>query len=432
MKRPYLVDFFKRSSAFINGGPASFPSEAVLFAEACVRAKLPDGVPCEFDMPGDDSGWKEGFAILLHSFNTEARLDLVGLAFAKNFVVEKLTTRARLVHAWRALPEGVLDSVEIRRPIFILGLPRTGSTFLFNLLKEVDGVRVPLSWEYREPIPGEGQPTGEAHLERMRVESEDYKKLMPGIEDVHNFGAEMGAECVEVMGQEFDGPIFSTFYNVASHGAWMFYRPAENRSHVMRHHRRYLQWLQFGSGADESVPRSWVLKAPFWAMMIESIERWYPDALFVLTHRDPLAAAGSLASLTAKSQGLSTSAIDNEASLKALGPQMVHFIWESARRMLEARQRWKNDTRMSTRFFDVQLGELKRDPVGTVAKIWEHFGRERLNDKSRHRMQQWLATGQVSHGKHEAAPPETYGIDGAWREDPVFKDYCAEFSVPSC
>merc|ERR1711933_655891 len=98
-------------------------------------------------------------------------------------------------------------------------------------------------------------------------------------------------------------------------------------------------------------------------------------------------------------------------------------------RTMAARKRWKGNPEMVKRVFDVELGELKKDAIGVVSRIWKHFGIE-LSDSSREHMKAWMAMGQVHYGQHSVRL-EDFGLT---KEDvmasPIFKEYCREFEVP--
>lgn len=233
----------------------------------------------------------------------------------------------------------------------------------------------------------------------------------------------MADECVNFMLFEFDGLTGTCMFNVSSHLKFITNRTVKDRDHVMRFHKRSVQFLQ--QREKEETPRTWCFKAPFWSLMIEEIEKYYPDALFVFTHRAPHKCMGSISSLNAKWWGASTDELD----LKALGAEQVWMHEEMARRLVAARRRWKEDPKMANRIFDITLEELMKEPVDVVAKMFDHFGMEPLSAQSREQMDTWRKGDQVHAGKHPVQL-EDFGLSkDSILASPAFAEYCKEFQV---
>lgn len=396
-------------------------SQEKIMNKACVTAKLPAGVACEFDMPGESAEWKNGFQAWHTSANEEAKLNWLGAYIVGDMMRGALAVRARQIHAWQKMPD--LESTPINRPIFILGMHRTGSTLLHNLLSRLEGLRAPLHYEYTVPMPGDGEAPDE-NIKTAKQKVDEKQDVLPGIEHVHVMEFDMPEECILQMMQSMEGlvPLFSGCSSM--YQKRMMSRTL-NVDHMMRHHRRNLQWFQATAG--DATPRRWLLKAPFWATHIKDIEKFYPDAVFIMTHRAPHRCIGSISSLIAKWRGL----FSDEVDFTNLGPDQVSMGEEMLRRMMEARRRWKEDPSMAGRFFDVHLADLAKDPLGTVEKLAGLVG-EKVSAESHTIMKEWLATGQVHAGKHPVNLTDFGLSTEAMLANPVFTEYCQEFGVAEC
>lgn len=160
---PLLRPFRPPAVAVINAaggmllrvGLFDLPTEEAAIEAACKAAKLPSGARCSLDLPDEPAAeWRDGLRALLASYRADANLTALGRLIAAGQLEQWLKSRARLVHAWGQLPRGALAAQPIERPLFIVGLPRTGTTFLLNLLMQDPALRAPLHWELVEPLPG--------------------------------------------------------------------------------------------------------------------------------------------------------------------------------------------------------------------------------------------------------------------------------------
>jgi hypothetical protein len=205
--RPLPIVLINALDDLVGGRLISLPSEDAVIHSACKAARLPTGQACEVDVPGEAAEWREGLRELLQSYKDDANLTALGKLIASGQLQTWLKARARLLHAWRGLPDGALAAQRIDRPILIVGLPRTGTTFLLNLLKQDPALRTPLHWELVEPIPGEGEPPlGPAHVGKIQGLLEQYMQLLPGIEQWHPMSATSmrGAEECEPNSQGYE------------------------------------------------------------------------------------------------------------------------------------------------------------------------------------------------------------------------------------
>ncbi|HWY75208.1 MAG TPA: sulfotransferase, partial [Verrucomicrobiae bacterium] len=211
---------------------------------------------------------------------------MIGKLALKNDVVRILCNRL-LLEQDRQLYPGIAEQ-QIRQPLFIVGLPRSGTTLLHTLLAADPAHRVPSTWEVMSPSP----PSAENRKQRIRRANRDLamlRWLAPTFESVHATGAELPQECVSLISPTFMSDQFDTMYNIPSYRTWFFrqdLRPA------YEYHRRFLQHLQFPRS-----PERWILKAPAHMFAARALLSIYPDAKFVQLHRDPIEAVASVSSL---------------------------------------------------------------------------------------------------------------------------------------
>src|SRR5215472_3201088 len=237
----------------------------------------------------DDFGegdFSEALSRLLESCQDEARLNLVGKIALKTDVVDTLCARLQMERDRKLYPD--ITRQEIREPLFIVGLARSGTSVLHRLLGADPEHRSPLMWEVRSPSP----PTRDDEKRRIQSAMQSCKFfnwIVPTFRYVHTVGANVPQECVSLMTPTFLSDQFDAMYYVPSYRAWFF---RQNLRAAYEYHRRFLQHLQFRQDG-----RRWILKAPTHMFALPALLSVYPDALFVQTHRTPVDALASVSRL---------------------------------------------------------------------------------------------------------------------------------------
>ena len=352
--------------------------------------------PCVFS-----SGRSETRGGSRSSGGSPARADIAGL----------LATRLRLEADRKRYP-GIADEV-IRRPLFVVGLPRTGSTLLHHLLAQDPGGRVARAWEVMEPSPPPERARYEtdARIGRAARRLAWFDRIAPDFKRIHPLGAELPLECIAIMSASFASPRFHTTYHVPSYQAWL---AGADLHPAYDFHRRFLQHLQWRAPAGH-----WVLKAPSHVFGFEPLFRTFPDAIVVQTHRDPLTVLASVASLTLVLQSAFTDHLD----LAEIGAEVTQRWSSGLERAMQARR----DARVDERFVDVRYQELLRDPMAIVRRIYDRFGMT-LSVEAEARMQRFLARHPKDrHGAHRYSL-SAFGLD-ARDLRPRFKSYCERFGL---
>jgi hypothetical protein len=380
--------------------------EESLFAEARARTGLDDF--------GDDV-FREPLAVLLDSIAREGRLHFVGRAIARDEIVTLLESRLQLTEARKRHPE--IGRVAIERPVFITGLPRTGTTILHELFACDPKHRVPLAWEVRHPSP---PPEPETYESDARIEPCEralrlWNEIVPEYPSIHELGARLPVECLLITAHEFRSDQLAATNHALAYGAWL---ATADMTPAYRGHRRILQHLGW-----RFPQRRWVLKAPSHLGQLETLLAVYPDACIVQTHRDPLKVLGSVLSTLHATARIRAERIDLE-SLRAW------FSGESCAALLDGATRVRTTLVASqATFVDVRYADLMRDPLATVARAYDGMGRE-LTDAARERMAAYLERKpKDKHGAHAYDIGAT-GVDASFERE-RFASYRRLYDVPA-
>jgi hypothetical protein len=351
--------------------------------------------------------------ILTASLEEEADLRPLGRFLMFFHLQGLLETRLRLADLWRGQSEA-MASVAIQRPIFITGTPRSGSTFLHELLAEDPDNRAPRVWEVMFPIPKRGRNSGspDPRIRKAAACLWWFRRLAPQADAVFPMRAGTPHECVAIhsyalLSEEFVStcriPSYETFLRHADlHPAYAW-------------QRRFLQHLQLGCPS-----RQWVLKSPDHVYGLDKLFTVFPDALIIQTHRNPFEVLKSSCHLTQVLHGLYARPGDAEQ----LAARESQVLAEALDRFVDFR-----DARpeLAGRFIDVRYEEIVSDPLAVIRRIYERFGMS-LTRVALGRMQALAARrARYEHGRAPAQPrdavKETHAVVSC------FERYCSRFEV---
>ena len=372
-----------------------------LVAAARRRARLE-----EFgDLPVD-----EALERLLNAYEREANLTTLGRITVRELLVSLLENLLYLEHERQASAD--IERQTIGAPVFIIGLPRTGTTLLHGLIAQDSTTRTPLTWEVMFPA---GYPEAPEAIDRMRKRTDARlawaNRLAPAFRRIHETGADLPQECIAIMAQGFASIQFHTTHNVPSYQDW-FEQEAQELGYAF--HYRLLQHLQARRAGSR-----WVLKAPGHLFGLDALLERYPDARIIQTHRDPLRVMASIASLaTVLRQAFSDSADSKQIAADWCGR------WSNALdRSLETRSHLPAE-----RFFDVAYADLVAAPLATVERLYEFLGWP-LSSEARESMDSFLSENpRNKYGAHRYTLAD-FGLDRA-RETQRFARYCERFEIP--
>lgn len=358
-----------------------------------------------------DEAFREPLRRLLDSLENESRLRPLGRIGARTDLVQMLVNRLEMQRDRTTHPD--IAAEEIRRPLFITGLPRTGSTFLHGLLAQDPANRVPLHWQTREPSP---PPLG-ADDERRRARRAErqiriFYRLCPDFRRIHPVAAWMPEECVVILSHAFLSFQFSSTFFVPSYQNWLEHQDLEP---AYRLHRRFLQHLQWRRPGER-----WVLKAPPHLPGLHALFAVYPDANVVMTHRDPTEVVASVSSLHYVLRRTFCSGI----SARDVGPEVTQMLAGDIERGLAARD---DGVAAAERFLDVRYADLLADPMAAVRRIYHHFDMPLAAD-AEERMRRYVATTpKDQHGVHEYSLAQ-FALDPRTESD-RYGAYRARFAV---
>src|SRR5580698_4362801 len=243
---------------------------------------------------GDDS-FREGLEILVSSLRDEAQLNATGEAVIYPRLIGHLVNRLQIEDWYRRRPE--IDDVPIVAPLFGLGLPRTGSTVLSFLLAQDPDVRFLRQWESSQPAPPPSTVTGPDPRMLAAAERVGAKEHTPS--DVIG-----PMECLDIMALDFKTQMYHAFARIPTYTAWV--TDADLTSTYL-YERRVLKLLQWGQRV-----RPWRLKSPSHMLWIRNLTEVFPDARFVMTHRDPTDVLLSVADVYADIGGVFTDHLDRD------------------------------------------------------------------------------------------------------------------------
>ena len=305
-----------------------------------------------------DRSFLEAFRRLLQSLDNEAQLNLFGRIAAREDIIRLLANRLRLEQDRLRYPE--IAAQEIHRPIFITGLPRSGSTLLHGLLAQDPANRVPQSWEMLDPSPPPERATYDSDRRIAAAERQMrwFQVLAPEFRKIHAVGAQLPEECVMILAHSFFGSEFCSMFGVSSYQEWL---QQQDLIPAYRLHRCFLQHLQSRCPGER-----WVLKAPAHLNGLGALLTVYPDAAVIMTHREPLEVLASEASLQLMLRRTFSDATDPIA----IGREVTQSLADAIHWGLRVRD---GNGVPPEQFFDVTYSELANDPIGAVRRIYEHF-----------------------------------------------------------
>jgi hypothetical protein len=347
---------------------------------------------------GDDS-FREGLEILVRSLHDEARLNAVGEAFLYPRLVGHLAQRLQIEDWYRRRPE--IDDVPIVAPLFGLGLPRTGSTALSFLLAEDPNVRYLRQWESSQPCPPP-----------CTVEGPDPRLQLPTTSERAGTRAHVPSdidgpfECLDLMALDFKSQIFHAFAQIPSYSEWLL--DADHTSTYL-YERRVLKLLQWGEPT-----RPWRLKTPAHILFLEYLDRVFPDARFVMTHRDPTDVMLSVADVYADIAGGFTDHLDRQY----LGRLNVEQWSLGIDRALKFR-----DLGEDRRFYDIDFRAMQADPIGEVRGLYGWLG-ESVTQEFESGMRRWWTENAENREPSTHPDPKTFGLD-LDEVRPRFAEYAA-------
>ncbi|MEM7340762.1 MAG: sulfotransferase [Actinomycetota bacterium] len=365
-----------------------YPSAEELMARACKATGLDDFGPGAVHDP---------LHALLEPMRHDSSMTAIGLFAWPNMLQQLLTSRLQVVAHRKAHPE--LADMELRRPIIITGMPRTGTTLLYNLLASIPGARPLMGWESMDPFPDH-----RLALRRARYWAwvTFVNATIPQLKTIHTLdphGPDEGLELMDRTLHSFNFMLYNYDYN-----DWLLERTDREMVEAWQVWRYQLQMLQ-ASGPDGY----WVLKAPTYMGLFPTVDALVPNARYVMTHRDLHNALPSAMSLVTV-VGAAMRYPGQQVPLPRFVDRMTEMA-NQTRKQIEQRPN-----------VQVLYPEFIADPAASVRQILTTFGEEIPDDLDARVATHLAAHPQHKNGRHD------YRLERFGLEQDDLEPYAADYA----
>ncbi len=341
--------------------------------------------------------FKEGLELLVRSLNDEANLNAVGEHVLRERIIGHLKQRLQVEDWYKRHPE--IDDEQIIKPLIGLSLPRTGSTALSFLLACDPEARSLRRAEAAQPCPPP------CMLEAAREQQQDEAEKVAGWKSHTPSGENAPAECQDLMSLDFRSQLFLAFAQVPSYAEWL---NNADMSSCYEYERRALKLLQW-----RMPEKPWRLKAPTHLLYLDDLNKAFPDARFVMTHRDPTDVILSVINVYSDIISKFTDQMD----MAYVADLNINMWSEGMRRTLAFRQQDNN----AERFFDIHFKAMHEDPLAEVSRLYQWLG-EPVTQAFADNMNSWWADNANNREPSGTKTAEEYGVD-LEKVRPLFADY---------
>jgi hypothetical protein len=302
-----------------------------------------------------DPAFRERLEVLCGSLRDQAGLSAVGTAMSFEQLVGHLVNRLRLEALVSAHPE--IEDVAIERPIIICGLPRTGTTHLHNLIAADPAIRYLPYWESLEPFPDPNDADEEPRRDRCAAGLDIVEGIMPEFKRMHEMTVEHAHEEIQLLGNDISGMLFESTYHAPDYAAHYKSHDQTASYAYLKRSLQAMQWLRGG--------QRWVLKSPQHLEQFPILYATFPDATFVVTHRDPVEVTMSMSTMISYAARMSS---DNP------NPERTARYWlDRADDLLNGCLR-DRDVLPAAQSIDVRFEDFMADEEGTIAAIYRVAG----------------------------------------------------------
>ncbi len=338
------------------------------------------------------SPFREGLEVLLETYdkNFTAYIDR---RKCRNRVLKMLNTRLRCEEAFKRYPE--IEDQTFENPIFITGLPRSGTSALMNVLAQAPENRTPMQWEMQLPDIWPGSKQGDEDPRYTTLKEKLESTRTDSFAKIHFIEADLPEECVMLHALYFSGAQLGFEGALEPYASWMKGQDLEEMYRYQLKLMKMISWRNPG--------QQWMFKAPSHMWGIDSIAKVFPGAKFVWCHRNPMAVIPSITSMGKVVMDLyaGDSCVH---TMKELGTHFMDWYATSLERGLAARAKLP-----ANRFIDCSQQEFVDNPMAMADKIKQQFGLK-VTDEGRAAMQAYVdANPKGKHGKH-SYDLESYGL----------------------
>lgn len=352
--------------------------------------------------------FKEGLQKLIETYTSNG-FDERGIKRNRKRLLKLLQVRLKIEAAWQQHPE--IRDVKIKAPMFLTGLPRTGTSALLNLLSQDTAARPLKLWEGMSPDPLPNNPleAEDPRYVQLKAFYEEAHKKNPNFDKIHFTNADTPEECIHLLNHTFQDVQFGVETMMEPYGSWF-----QQQDHLpsYRYYADILRMLQWQRPGER-----WLLKTPAHLWALDCLVQLFPDCSIVITHRNPLECVTSYASM------MESMLIGRDFDRKQFGAVVMEYLARKVEASL--RQREQIDP---ARILDLQFNDFIADGVGTARRIYQHFHLP-MSAEVEQRFQRYAdAHPMGKHGKHDYRLDE-YGLTEQQIRD-RFAFYIERFNVP--
>ncbi len=323
---------------------------------------------------------------LLEACRQEAGLSRLGTLALRHDVLRCLGNLLRFDELEERFP--AVLAAPVRAPVFITGMPRSGTTFLHRLIVQDPNTIAPRLYQLVRPdVAHGGRVAALLRKAAVRLQLTLFRLIAPEFHALHPLGVDEPEECTDIIAQVFHSSRFESSYRIPSYGAWL---RASGFLDAYRFHRRFLQHLQV-----HCPERRWILKSPDHVFALEEMRAVYPDARLIVVHRDPVRVLASVAKLTQVMRSPFTRCIDPVE----IGQEVTASWIDGARRIAAL----SPDDRS---ILHLHYQGIVSRPLDAVDAVYRHCGLA-LSQEAEYRMSRWLDRMQTT-----ARPCRRYDLAG--------------------
>ena len=298
---------------------------------------------------------------------SKAKYSPIGHYYVQQSLTRRMASRLQLFDYLKRHP--TIEQIKLKSPVFVIGFPRTGTTFLHEMLGLHESVRMHYTWEQMDPVP----ITHDESLAAQRKDGEmRYKKNLPTfntlfkhvisdrIQDIHRIAYDEPEECTTPCGIELPWSPSEIAFNAYAIDEVL----PLGAGNAFKHYRKFLQLLTWSGSDRRDQDFTWMLKCPFHLPYLDALHSEFPDATIVWTHRDPAECIASACSLyeTLMCMGMEEPTIDR----KELGKAVLHYT----DRCLQLAQQTIDKLGDKFKILHVRYQETVKTPKETCKKVY--------------------------------------------------------------
>jgi len=303
---------------------------------------------------------EEGLRRTIESITKEGNPSPFGALAIKKLFENTVYGRLKIEQVLAANPE--IEKKEIKQPVFIVGMPRTGTTILHAILNEDPRFRSPLAWECLRPYPVP-RPETYYHNEQIKEIEKNFEqlfKLVPDFNKKHYMAADTPQECIGINAFDFNSFQTPVLFSMPSYIEW--FNNKADKLKTMRFHKRFLQYLQSGGVKADH----WLLKTPVHMIRLPELFEVYPDAKIIITHRHPFKIVPSIASLISSIRSL----YSNHEDPKKTAFEQAEIWSDYFNRFLDS----LNTLNKNDQITHVKFDDFVTDQIEIIKNIYRQFG----------------------------------------------------------